>query len=56
MFKRLCFLVVVCLLNTAVNAQQWVGFGSRAEGAPPEINVQQNDNQAVLFTVSLSGM
>jgi len=56
MFKNLCLVIVVCLLSTAATAQEWISFGSRAEGSPPEISVQRNDNQQVSFTVGLSGM
>ena len=56
MFKKLTFVVMACLLSVAVNAQEWIGFGGRAEGSPLEINLQRNDNQTVSFTVSLSGM
>ena len=37
-------------------AQEWIGFGSKGEGTPPEISISRNDNQQVKFTVSLSGM
>jgi len=56
MTKRFIFLVAALLLSVAVNAQEWVGFGSRAEGSPPEITVNRSDNQTVSFTVGLSGM
>ncbi|MCL2511018.1 MAG: C25 family cysteine peptidase [Bacteroidales bacterium] len=56
MRKNLCLVIVACLLSTVANAQEWVSFGSRAEGSPPEISVQRNDNQQVSFTVGLSGM
>jgi hypothetical protein len=36
MFKKLTFTVMVLLLSTVINAQEWVGFGNRAEGTPPE--------------------
>jgi len=48
--------MMALLLSTAVTAQNWVSFGTRAEGAPPEITVLRSDNQQVKFTVSLSGM
>jgi hypothetical protein len=56
MFKKIIFTVMAILLSVAVNAQEWISFGNRAAGAPPETSLQQNDNQQVLFTVSLSGM
>ena len=55
MFKKLFFVMMVLLLSTAVNAQEWIGFGTRAEGSPPEVSISRNDNQQVKFTVSLSG-
>ena len=54
MFKRLIFTVVALLLSVATNAQEWISFGSKAIGTPPEISVQQNDNQACTITFSLS--
>ena len=36
MRKLLCFVIVAGLLSTMVSAQEWVSFGSRAEGSPPE--------------------
>jgi hypothetical protein len=39
MVKNLSLGIVAFLLSVTANAQEWVGFGSRAEGAPPEINV-----------------
>jgi hypothetical protein len=56
MTKKLFSVSMALLFSVAVSAQEWVGFGSRGEGSPPEINVQRNDNQQVSFTVSLSGM
>jgi len=56
MFKKLFFVIVALLLGVAANAQEWVSFGSRAEGAPPEVSVSRSDNQQVSFTVGLSGM
>jgi len=50
------FLVMALLLNVAANAQEWISFGNRAEGSPPEVSVNRNDNQQVSFTVGLSGM
>jgi len=36
MFKRLIFTVVALLLSVATNAQEWISFGSKATGTPPE--------------------
>ena len=56
MLKKSTLVVVALLLSTAINAQEWISFGNRGEGTPPEINMQRNDNRQVSFTVGLSGM
>ncbi|MCL2041817.1 MAG: hypothetical protein FWG84_07250, partial [Bacteroidales bacterium] len=55
--KKLLFVIMAGLLSTMVSAQtEWIGFGSRAEGAPPEVTISRSDNQEVSFGISLSGM
>jgi hypothetical protein len=39
MFKKLFFAIMALLLGVAANAQEWVSFGNRAEGASPEVSV-----------------
>jgi hypothetical protein len=56
MQKKFIFVMMVCMLSMTTKAQEWVNFGSRAEGAPPELSMNRSDNQIVSFTVSLSGM
>jgi hypothetical protein len=56
MFRKVFFLVTALMLSTAINAQEWIGFGSRSEGSAPEVNLLRNDNQSVSLTITLSGM
>jgi len=56
MVKKFTTLVMALLFSIAVYAQEWIGFGSKGEGTPPEVSISRNDNQQVKFTVSLSGM
>ena len=56
MFKKTTFVMMAMLFSVAATAQEWIGFGSRAEGAPPEVSISRSDNQQVSFAVSLSGM
>ena len=57
MFRKFTLVMMVLLLSTAVNAQEeWVSFGSKSIGSPPEVSVNRSDNQEVTFTVSLAGM
>ncbi|MCL2041811.1 MAG: hypothetical protein FWG84_07220 [Bacteroidales bacterium] len=56
MKKFVFFSVVAGLLSFAANAQEWISFGSKSIGSPPEVIIGQSDNQEVSFTVSLSGM
>jgi hypothetical protein len=57
MTKKICLVIVVCLLSIAVNAQEWVNFGNRAEGAPPESCLNyvadqvRNDNMIYLINM-----
>jgi len=56
MVRKFIFVMMAFLLSVAANAQEWISFGSKAEGVPPEIAVSRSDNQQVSFTVILSGM
>ena len=55
MLKRFTFVMMVLLLSIAVNAQQWVSFGGRAEGAP-EVTVQSSTARSVSFEISIPGI
>jgi len=56
MLKKSTLVVVALLLSTAINAQEWISFGGKAAGTPPEVSVSRSDNQQVSFTVGVSGM
>jgi hypothetical protein len=36
MYKKITILVAALLLSAATNAHEWISFGNRAEGTPPE--------------------
>ncbi len=53
----LSMMVFVLALSISADAQgEWIGFGSRAEGTPPEVSINRSDNQRVEFSVTLPGM
>jgi len=40
MFRNFILVVMALSLSTAVNAQQeWIGFGSKSIGSPPEVTI-----------------